>query len=184
MMKLERRVERLERHMVTAEELLAEVRARAILKPDYHPDDVAFNPCGPQRVAELEEGLADMTYQRDYNAGIWVDMKLERDKLRDQLRAVTAERDALQAKLDAGVRVWGDMFQGEHRFSNRKLCIDTHTALLIDRAPIADHVVDGNEMVPEPRTGPEDRRVNPCTRQAGRLLREDGHRESERKFKD
>lgn len=52
---------------------------------------------------------------------------------------VVAERDALQARVDAGVRVWGSwsvfaVFGGE---SSRDSS-DTHTALLIDARPIAD----------------------------------------------
>jgi hypothetical protein len=67
------------------------------------------------------------------------------------------DRDALQAKLDAGVRVYkgktAGWWPGQDKF-------DTHTAIVIDPQPIADHIVAVNEMVPDPRTGPEDRRVN------------------------
>lgn len=52
-------------------------------------------------------------------------------ELRAQVERLTAERDALQARIDAGVRVYG--YQGS--WYNTKWTADTDTALLIDRQP-------------------------------------------------
>lgn len=62
-----------------------------------------------------------LTEQRDYNAALWVDMK--------------ADRDALQARIDGGVRVWS--IDGKD-WSFIRCLSDNHSALLLDARPIAE----------------------------------------------
>lgn len=72
----------------------------------------------------------------------------------NELADVRAERDALQAKINAGVRVWGlyvdrvDAWRPELRDDH------THTAILINPQSIEDY-----ETGQEERKGPADRRV-------------------------
>jgi hypothetical protein len=84
---------------------------RAILKPDYHPDDVAFdNP--RTRIADLER----------------------------EVERLTAERDALRARIEAGRVMYGNMYGHQNKFEMwtfEHVDTDTMTALLIDIAPIA-----------------------------------------------
>jgi hypothetical protein len=64
----------------------------------------------------------------------------ERDEALDKLDAMTAERDALRARIEAGVVVWGSYQSGGLCFvgEGARDETDTHTALLIDAAPIAE----------------------------------------------
>ena len=149
-------IERLKCRVTTAEELIAEVRARAILKPDYHPDDVAFTQADRDAWGKM---LNDSCAPSPESARI--------AELEAELAAVTAERDALQARIDAGERLGG-----RAKAAERKCCTldfdlsiarqeikgltaerdalqakidagtgvhfaDVETALLIDRQPIA-----------------------------------------------
>jgi hypothetical protein len=188
MMKLERRVERLERHVATAEELLAEVRARVGLS-------IAIRPPESARIAELEEELEEWRNdgrQSERTKRIERELQAELaaakgehfhclncDRLREQLAAVTAERDhfkarmeswkheatqwekllrfteserdALQARIDAGVRVC--LLPSLHKTWSENVANFPYrqaTALLIDRQPIAQ----------DERKGVADRRVS------------------------
>jgi len=81
--------------------------------------------------AEVErwKSIAD-AHEQNYN------MMLKR------IDEVAAERDALQARIDAGVPVWGIARDGSEAWCNWKRTTDTHTAILIDAQPIADHLRD------------------------------------------
>lgn len=94
-------------------------------------------------------------------------------QLRKQRDLFWSQRDALQARIDAGVRVYFRVNPDGRpvNIGTNTFGADTHTAILIDPKPIAqDHIVDANKMVDDPRTGPEDRRLTPSSSQYGCLL--------------
>ena len=106
-------------------------------------------------VIELRRHLGKTMSERDSNKELYD--AWYRKHLR-KLEAVKAERDALQARIDAGVRVWGkDLGNGEWCWSYTEYhTIDTHTAILIDPKPIADHVPDAGKMMDDDRKGEAD----------------------------
>jgi hypothetical protein len=62
-------------------------------------------------------------------------------------RDLTTERDALQARVNAGTVVYGENFQGLSNFADFVKECDTHTGLLIDVQPIAaDHIADAGKI--------------------------------------
>lgn len=64
----------------------------------------------------------------------------ERDEALDKLDAMTAERDALRARIEAGRIMYGGMYGHENKFEMwtfEHVDTDTMTARLIDIAPIA-----------------------------------------------
>lgn len=133
----------------TAEELLAELAARV------RPDSPLYDP----------QELRDMLIKSESECS---ELRAQVERLRfevlgieEQKRQAEMERDALQARIDAGVRVWGkDLGNGEWSWGYGEYnTIDTHTALVIDIKPIADHIVDANKMVDDDRKGDADRRA-------------------------
>lgn len=68
---------------------------RAILKPDYHPDDVAFdNP--RTRIADLEREVERLTAERDEARRALIEAKQQRDSYRTERDSIANERDNLK----------------------------------------------------------------------------------------
>ena len=105
-------------------------------KPEYDPADVAFNRAKPWEWQVPTAAPVD-----------------ELAALRAENARLVAERDALRARIEAGTVVWGENFQGLSNFADFVKPCDTHTARLIDIAPISD----AGKMVDE-RKGKADRR--------------------------
>lgn len=102
-------------------------------------------------VIELRRHLGKTMSERDSNKELYDSWY--RKHLR-KLEAVKAERDALQARIDAGVRVWRSDRYG---WGTMESLDKTHTALLIDPQP-ADHIADAGKMVDDDRKNDTDRR--------------------------
>lgn len=136
------------------DELLAEIAKRV------RPDSPLHNPQELRDMlirakSECSELLAQVEMKEAHIKGL----EVANDSLTQYSRNLTAQRDALQARIDAGVRVWGkDLGNGEWSWGYGEYnTIDTHTATLIDPQP-ADHIADAGKMVDDDRKGKADRR--------------------------
>lgn len=95
--------------------------------------------------AEVER----LTVERDSLQACLLNEQAKRESIEAELAACRQIRNALQARIDAGVRVWGD-----HLVWGQLEEHDTHTGIVIDVEKIRP---DAGKMVDE-RTGPADRR--------------------------
>ena len=131
-------VERLtaERDAARAQLEASELRAK-LLEKSYDEQQAAMSEkegvCMELR-GEVERLQVELRHCKDERMAA----EIERDAADEFVKRLTAERDALQARIDAGVRVWGSFSFGGICFAHESArdSSDTHTALLIDACPI------------------------------------------------